>query len=190
MSESLPPNEDLGSFDGTLDYAQARLNPIQLSGLLNGFQGTIAVDYSKGLVNFYGASVLGQTGQVELLTIDFETLNGNPSTLYLDFSAMASQSTFEDLIPVLEVNNLSVDPVNQDVLLGDVNADNATNSTDALIILSYDAGLDVGDHLNRINGGVGDVNFVEPTNSTDALLVLSNEVSMTPDPDIGYKFCF
>jgi hypothetical protein len=58
--------------------------------------------------------------------------------------------------------------------LGDVNNDGNCNSTDALIILSYDVGLSVPQEFrDRINAGFGDVNADKVTNSTDALILLS-----------------
>jgi len=63
--------------------------------------------------------------------------------------------------------------------LGDVNGDDNCNSTDALIILSYDVGITIPpDFLDRINAGIGDVNSDGPTNSTDALILLSFDVGI------------
>jgi len=63
--------------------------------------------------------------------------------------------------------------------LGDVNGDDLCNSTDALIILSYDVGLTIPpDFSSRINAGFGDVNSDGPTNSTDALILLSFDVGI------------
>lgn len=57
-------------------------------------------------------------------------------------------------------------------LLGDVDNDGAVNSTDALVILSYDAGFST-PYTCRIEQGFGDANEDAATNSTDALIVLS-----------------
>jgi len=57
-------------------------------------------------------------------------------------------------------------------LLGDVDNDGAVNSTDALVILSHDAGFSV-PYTCRIEQGFGDANEDGATNSTDALVVLS-----------------
>ncbi|MCH7722335.1 MAG: hypothetical protein IIC76_03200 [Bacteroidetes bacterium] len=63
--------------------------------------------------------------------------------------------------------------------LGDVNGDDNCNSTDALIILSFDVGLPIPpDFLDRINTGFGDVNSDGLTNSTDALILLSFDVGI------------
>jgi len=69
--------------------------------------------------------------------------------------------------------------VNPAGFLGDVNIDDLCNSTDALIILSYDVGLPIPpDFLARILAGYGDVNDDTFTNSTDALILLSFDVGI------------
>jgi len=58
--------------------------------------------------------------------------------------------------------------------LGDLNDDGNCNSTDALLILSYDVGLTIPQEpLARINAGLGDLNSDVLTNSTDALILLA-----------------
>jgi hypothetical protein len=59
--------------------------------------------------------------------------------------------------------------------LGDVNGDGVADSTDALIILSGDAGLDVSPFCPMNCGDVNDDGWV---NSTDALIVLSYDIHM------------
>jgi len=61
-------------------------------------------------------------------------------------------------------------------LLGDVNSDGSVNSTDALIVLSADAGLNT---LTYCPMNYGDVNGDGYVNSTDALIILSYDVGMT-----------
>lgn len=190
MSISPDPNQRLGSYTGTLNYAEARLNVLEVSEIMDDFTGNVVVDYATGLITFNGARTDGKGNIVNILEVEFETLNGNPSTLDLEFSAMAAARTFESLLPKLEVTDLSVDPVNEDVLLGDVNADGLVNSTDALIVLSYDAGMNVQNQLARINAGVGDVNRDGVTNSTDALIILSYDVGLTVFSPVGEKYCF
>jgi hypothetical protein len=63
--------------------------------------------------------------------------------------------------------------------LGDINNDGNCNSTDALIILSYDVGLPIPqDFLDRIQAGLGDVNADNLTNSADALIILASDAGM------------
>jgi hypothetical protein len=71
-------------------------------------------------------------------------------------------------------------------ILGDVNGDEVVNSTDALIILSGDAGLDV---LQFCPMNCGDVNADGFVNSTDALIVLSYDVGMTVPYPVGEPGC-
>jgi len=74
--------------------------------------------------------------------------------------------------------------------LGDVNADDAVNSTDALIILSFDAGLPIPQPISdRINIGFGDVNDEGITNSTDALIILSYDVGIPVPFPVGDPVC-
>ena len=61
-------------------------------------------------------------------------------------------------------------------VLGDVNGDSKANSTDALIILSGDVGINISSFC-PIN--CGDVNGDGLVNSTDALIVMSFDVGIT-----------
>ena len=62
---------------------------------------------------------------------------------------------------------------------GDVNDDSMCNSTDALVILSYDVGLDIPqDFVDKIDAKCGDINADSLTNSTDALVLLSYDVGI------------
>ncbi|MFN2174032.1 MAG: dockerin type I domain-containing protein, partial [Candidatus Promineifilaceae bacterium] len=66
-------------------------------------------------------------------------------------------------------------------LNGDANRDSSINSTDALVILSYDVGLDVPYTIDACSDINGD-GFV---NSTDALAILSNDAGITVPFPIG-----
>jgi hypothetical protein len=71
-------------------------------------------------------------------------------------------------------------------ILGDVNGDGSVNSTDALIILSCDAGLDTSGFCPM---NCGDVNNDTWVNSTDALIVLSYDAGMTISFPVGEPGC-
>ncbi|NIA31448.1 MAG: S8 family serine peptidase, partial [Actinobacteria bacterium] len=71
-------------------------------------------------------------------------------------------------------------------ILGDVNADDAANSTDALIILSCDVGQDVSQYCPM---NCGDVNSDGLVNSTDALIILSYDVGMSVSYPVGQPGC-
>lgn len=70
--------------------------------------------------------------------------------------------------------------------LGDVNGDESVNSTDALIALSCDVGLDVSMFCPM---NCGDVNEDGLVNSTDALIILSYDVGLTIPFDVGTSGC-
>jgi hypothetical protein len=67
-------------------------------------------------------------------------------------------------------------------LLGDVNSDGLVNSTDALIVLSADAGLSTTAFCPM---NYGDVNRDGYVNSTDALIILSYDVGMSVPFPLG-----
>jgi uncharacterized repeat protein (TIGR02543 family) len=69
---------------------------------------------------------------------------------------------------------------------GDINDDNAVNSTDALIVLSCDVGINVSQFCPM---NCGDVNSDGLVNSTDALIILSYDVSMSVPFPVGQPGC-
>ena len=71
-------------------------------------------------------------------------------------------------------------------LLGDVNGDGDANSTDALIVLSCDAGLDTSGYCPM---NCGDVNADGLVNSTDALIILSHDADITVPYPVGEPGC-
>ncbi len=74
--------------------------------------------------------------------------------------------------------------------LGDVNGDDVVNSTDGLIMLSYDAGLPLPQPvLDRIAIGFGDVDENGSTNSTDALITLTWEAGLPVPFPVGDPVC-
>jgi hypothetical protein len=70
--------------------------------------------------------------------------------------------------------------------LGGVNGDGVVNSTDALIILSADVGIDVSQFCPM---NCGDVNGDEHVNSTDALIILSYDVGISVPYPVGTGAC-
>jgi hypothetical protein len=69
---------------------------------------------------------------------------------------------------------------------GDINGDDAVNSTDALIVLSCDVGLDVTQFCPM---NCGDVNLDGFVNSTDALIILSYDVGINVPFQVGEEGC-
>jgi hypothetical protein len=182
--------ERLGSFTGRLNYS-SRISFLAASPILSDFTGNVVVDEINRRIDFNGARPAGRNGVVDLLILEF-AITGPVNTsafINMSYSAMAAANTFIDLLPQLSVENFNftIQPQN---ILGDVNNDGLVNSTDALIVLSYDVGRDVSAFLDRINAGVGDVNGDGVTNSTDALFILSYDVGLYVPVPIGEPFCF
>jgi YD repeat-containing protein len=71
-------------------------------------------------------------------------------------------------------------------LLGDVNRDQAVNSTDALIVLSGDVGIQIPQYCPA---NCGDVNADGLVNSTDALIILSYDVGKSVPFSLGSPGC-
>lgn len=69
-------------------------------------------------------------------------------------------------------------------VLGDINGDGLANSTDALIILSCDAGIDVSLFCPM---NAGDVNGDGMVNSTDALIILSKDAGIAVPFPVGQQ---
>ena len=154
----------------------------------------VVVDQAAGTIDFNGAQVAGQDSVVSIMYVEFTVIDGisegTTGNVDLSFSAMAAANTFEDLLPKLGINNFSYE-VSAKPLLGDVNGDGLVNSTDALIVLSFDAGLTISDAatLERLNASVGDVNADGATNSTDALLILSYDVGLFVPAPVNEPTC-
>jgi len=69
----------------------------------------------------------------------------------------------------------------QDRIIGDANGNGIVNSTDALIVLTYDAGLPVTDPIDDCS----DVNSDESVNSTDALIILTYDAGLPVSFPVG-----
>ncbi|MCK6620794.1 MAG: T9SS type A sorting domain-containing protein [Calditrichaceae bacterium] len=189
MTRAALPNNLLGSFDGTLSWNPGLLQYTGNSGLLSGFSGP--VNSASGQVTFSGANPNGAGGIVNILDVYFDVIGpiGSLDTLDLDFSSMAAASTSTNLLEILTLKDKPVALI-EEGLLGDVTGDDLVNSTDALVMLSYDVGTALPQaFLNRITYGFGDVNFSGATNSTDALIVLSYDVGIPVPFPVGQLFC-
>ncbi len=192
MTGMASPNHLLGSFTATLTWDPGLLQYTGYSGPLSGFTGIVNIaNVNNGVLIFNGAKASGAGGVVDLLKVDFEAIGpvGSSATLDLDFSAMAAANTFTDLLPYLTVNDGSIN-ITAPGMLGDVSGDDIVNSTDALIILTYDAGSPIPPaFLARINAGFGNVNSDNFTNSTDALIILTYDAGVQVPFPIGDPMC-
>ena len=74
----------------------------------------------------------------------------------------------------------------QAIVNGDVNGDDTVNSTDSLIVLSCDVGMDTSQFCPM---NCGDVNADGLINSTDALIILSNDVGISVPFPVGEPGC-
>jgi hypothetical protein len=100
-----------------------------------------------------------------------------------------SQATVEyvDMVDGSVITSYTVEPNEPPVdLLGDVNGDNTANSTDALIILSGDVGINISSFCPMNCGDVNEDGFV---NSTDALILLSFDVGLSVPFSVGVEGC-
>jgi len=71
-------------------------------------------------------------------------------------------------------------------LLGDANGDGVVNSSDALLVLSCDAGIDTSDYCPMNCGDVDENGMVD---STDALIILAYDAGLEPPFDVGLPGC-
>ncbi|NQT25206.1 hypothetical protein HQ585_07620 [candidate division KSB1 bacterium] len=95
------------------------------------------------------------------------------------FGSFNDAAMFDDVI-------IRTEPQQEEGVLGDVNDDGIVNSTDALIILSCDVGMDVTAYCPM---PCGDVNLDGAVNSTDALIILSCETGIEVPYPVGEPGC-
>lgn len=191
MTKAASPNHKLGSFTGTLSWDPSKLEPVGSPQLLSGYTGFFNMDTAAGTLMFNGIKSAGMEGIVDILSNEFivKAAAGEQAEVKVEFSAVAAANTFEDILPLVLVE-LCNPVVKKSGLLGDVNGDTKVNSTDALIVLSYEVGKPIpGNILNRINTGYGDVNQDAKTTSVDALIILSYELGYPVPYPIGAAFC-
>jgi len=190
MRQCPAPDNLLGSFSSTLNWDASLLRFVSHSGVQSGFTGVVnTANTNAGVLEFNGTNPAGASGDVRIIEIAFEVAgaNGASGVLDLNFSALAAALSFTNLLPKLNIADAPFRIIESMCMrCGDVNDDNAVNSTDALIALSYDAGLTLPPAiLEKINAGCGDVNSDNTTNSTDALIVLSYDAGIPVPFPVG-----
>ena len=133
-----------------------------------GFSGNGFSIYSTG--SGYTIQALPSPGHLRV------TVNPSVTTVdYIDTTSATIEYSYD-----IEPNETPDD------LLGDVNGSGVVDSSDALIILSADVGINVTSFC-PIN--CGDVNTDGLVNSSDALIILSYDVGLSVPFDIGLSGC-
>lgn len=128
-----------------------------------------------GVLKFSAAAPSGVGGLVTIAQFQFYTgYDTLPSPVTLSFSEMSAAGTFANLLPFLTVEGATYCRARG--LWGDLDRDGASNSRDALIVLSQVVGLFVDPQL--ADTAVADVDADGRTTSRDALVILSNAVGM------------
>jgi len=190
MSGMDVPNNLLGSYTATLTWDPTQISYVLYAGGTTGGWGAPTVNaanIASGHLGFSAANPTGTSGLINILNLTFDVIGstGQSGTVTLAFDAMASALTFVDLLPNVSVDHCdyTIDPCG---FLGDVNGDEVPNSTDALIIMSCDVGLDVSSFCPM---NCGDVNGDGMVNSTDALIVVSYDVGLTVPYPVGDPGC-
>jgi hypothetical protein len=101
------PDNLLGSYTGTLNWNPAVLSYQSYSGAPPaGFTGLVT--NGSGLLTFNGANASGSAGNIPVLSITFNVVGTGISALDLGYSAMGAATTFNDLRPILTVNDGSL----------------------------------------------------------------------------------
>lgn len=174
----------LGSFTGILTWDPTLLHYSENSGILSGFLGIVnEVNVGDGILTFNGILPSGADGIVDILTVNFDIVGsvGDMGALSLEFSTMTSALTFEDLMPILTIDNGEFEVVAG--LLGDIDCDGSCDSADALIVFTFAEGMPIlPAHLERINLGYGNVNSSSETDSDDAFIILEFDLGIPVDP--------
>jgi hypothetical protein len=120
---------------------------------------------------------------------DPHTIRVLPNSGHLQITVTPTQTTVDYISSSSGASNYAytIDPNEQETgVLGDVNGDDTANSTDALIVLSCDVGLDTTPYCPMNCGDVNDDGLV---NSTDALIILSFDVGMSVPFLLGEPGC-
>jgi uncharacterized repeat protein (TIGR02543 family) len=185
MSGMSAPNNALGSFTGSLAWDPAVLAYDSYSGPLGGFTGAVnAEQASSGLLSFNGAKASGASGNNVTFQFTLHAIGAGTSALNLEYEAIAAATTFTNLLPQLIITDGQVTV--SAGKLGEVNGDSLVNSTDALIVLSADAGINTSQFCPM---NCGDANGDGLVNSTDALIILSYDAQMSVPFPVGTGAC-
>ena len=140
-----------------------------------------------GMTGFGGIYVEGDYGTYQTIDIvqspGYLRLSVSPEETLVEYVSSAS-GTNGSVMASYTIDPNDYEPPED--ILGDVNHDGLANSTDALIVLKGDVGLDITSHC-PVN--CGDVNGDGFVNSTDALLILKFDVALPISFPVGDPGC-
>lgn len=190
---------DLGAFEFTLSFnpAVVSLQSATLGSFLSSTGRTAVAlpltqhasgTYEYGGYTYAATRVLGPNGTGTLARLTFQAVAAGSSSLTFTAAQLTGTEWEPDPLTVVTptMNSGSVTVTAATGMLGDVNADGAVNSTDALIVLSADAGFPVSAFCPM---NCGDTNADGFVNSTDALIILSYDVGMSVPFPLGQPGC-
>jgi hypothetical protein len=192
LSQQLPPRVQLGQCSGMLTYpTDGNLFLNRIIDSSPNYNGTTQINRETGTITFNGTFAESSPIVIDLFKIEFTAVGSNPSEVNLDVNTLLSIRNSENVLPITELHHVTVTPTSEDILLGDVNADGLVNSTDVLIGMAAEIGLEVSDFFQRrISAGIADVNQDGHTNSTDYLIMSAYDVGINIPMPIERKFCF
>jgi hypothetical protein len=188
---------DLGGFEFTMTFDPAVVTAVTVTlGSFLGSTGrsvgavTPIIDNTTGTVKYAAFSWGVGLGPDETGTLAVVTLQAVAAgSTSLNFSQAQLTDTQWDpmtvVTPTMTSGTVTVSTETTSIL-GDVNGDELVDSTDALIILSADVGVNTSQFCPM---NCGDVNADGYIDSTDALIVLSYDVGMTVPFPIGQPGC-
>lgn len=143
---------------------------------------------SFGVLKFTSISPVGTGGLVTVAQMWYGVSDTISSPLTLSFTEMSAAGTYTNLLPGLTITNATF--CGSRGVWGDIDRDGASNSRDALLVLSKVVGLPVDTVIDTIStgplivdttlfdSGLGDVNADGNVTSVDALIILSTAVGI------------
>ena len=180
--------QKLGSYTARLTWDPARLNfySVAAGNFPPPQVNTDSLGY--GVLKFTSISPVGVGGLATVAQLLYSVGDTVGTPLTLSFSEMSAAGTFANLLPQLTVTSAMFCPSRG--LWGDIDRDGASNSRDALLVLSKVVGLPVDTVIDTVStqplvvdtllfdSGLGDVNADANVTSVDALIILSTAVGI------------
>ncbi len=106
MAAVTPPDNNLGSFSGSLAWDPTILTYVSNGSLPAGYTGLVnTLNAGSGSIAFNGANPAGATGNIIVLTVTFSVVGAGTSTLNLGYTSMAASGTFRSLMPILAITD-------------------------------------------------------------------------------------